>query len=171
MIVRTKDRRLIGYGSGIYDKNNKRIGSVVVLLDEEAVLARLLEYNQPVTLHISVAAKEEIIISDEQEFLALSTETVSRDSYYHAEEHIGITPFSILVTADTGYLSDSTMYFTVAALLTGLILGISLLIFGLAMGRYFFQTDDEGTGVCRKFRSELASGVPFLMLAVRNLIS
>ena len=139
LIVKTNNAKSIGYGSGIYDNKDNRIGSVVVLLDEDAILARLLEYNQPDTVHISVAAKNDVIISDAQGFLGLNTDEVRRDSYYYAEEHIGITPFSILVSADIGYLSDSKLYFTVVAILTGLALGISLLIFGYAMRKYFFR--------------------------------
>lgn len=139
LIVKTNEGRLIGYGCGIYDSEDQRIGTAVVLLDEAAILARLLKYNQPDTLHISVAAKDEIIISDTQALLGLKIKALRADSYYFAEKHIGITPFSILVTADIGYLSDSQLLFTVAAAATGLMLGISLLIFGFAMRKHFFR--------------------------------
>lgn len=139
LIVKTNEGKLIGYGSGIYDSSDMRIGTVVVLLDEASVLARLLKYNQPDTIHISVAAKDEIIISDTPELLGLKTKAAKADTYYFAEKHIGITPFSILMTADIGYLSDSQLLFTVAATVTGFALGISLLIFGFAMRKYFFR--------------------------------
>lgn len=139
LIVKTNESRLIGYGSGVYAPSNQQIGSVAVLLDEAAILGRLHKYNQPDTLHISVAAKDEIIISDTPGLLGQRTKAVRANSYYFAEKYIGITPFSILVTADIGYLSDSQLLFTVAVIITGLVLGISLLIFGFAMRKHFFS--------------------------------
>ncbi|WP_027400536.1 sensor histidine kinase [Anaerovorax odorimutans] len=139
LVIKTKDKRLIGYGSGIYNINNNRIGAVVVLLDEEAILTRLDEYNQPDTLHISVAAKNEIVISDTKELMGKDIQDVRKNAYYYAKKHMGITPFSILVTADIGYLESSKFYFTVAALITGIALVSLLLIFGFAMRKYFFK--------------------------------
>lgn len=139
LIVKTNNARLIGYGSGIYDSSEKRMGSIVVLLDEEAILARLAAYNQPNTVHISVAAKDEIVLSDEKALLGMKTEKARKDAYYSAEKHIGITSFSILITADVGYLKNSTLYFTVVAIITGLALVLSLLIFGYAISKHFFR--------------------------------
>lgn len=139
LLVKSNGTKLIGYGSGIYDKMENKIGSIVVLLDEEAILSRLTAYNQPNTVHISVAAKNEIVITDTKELLGNTTKNAKEDAYYSAEKHIGITPFSILITADVGYLKDSTLYFTVAAIITGLVLILSFLIFGFAIRKHFFR--------------------------------
>ena len=139
LIVTTNNMKLIGYGSGIYDNRDTKIGSVAVFLDEEAILLRLAEYNQPDTVHISVAAKNEIVISDKKELLGMNTESARKDAYYSAERHVGATPFSILITADIGYLRSSTLYFTVAVILTGLALALSLFIFADAVRKHFFR--------------------------------
>lgn len=139
MVINTVDSVLLGYGSSIYDIDGSQIGTIVILSDGEAILTRIMAYAQNERLHVSLLTDGKVSISDSQELLDLSAGDIQDDSYYFTDKRIGMTPFSVLVTADTGYLSASNLYFVVAALVTGLALGFSLLLFAAFIRKQFFK--------------------------------
>ena len=139
IVVNTVDGVLLGYGSSIYDTGGGQIGTVVILTDGEAILARIMNYTRNERLHVSLLADGKVIVSDWQKLLGHVPEDIQSDSYYFTDKRIGVTPLSILVTADTDYLSASYLYFIVAALVTGLALGFSLLIFAAFIRKQFFK--------------------------------
>jgi sensor histidine kinase YesM len=139
IVVHTADSVLLGYGCGIYDVDVSHIGTIVVLADREAILSRVMDYAQNEGMHVSLLTDDKVIVSDSQELLDLSAGDIQSDSYYFTDKRIGMTPFSLLVTADTGYLSASNMYFVAAALVTGLALGFSLLLFAAFIRKQFFK--------------------------------
>ncbi len=139
IVVNTVDSVLIGYGSSIYNIGGSQIGTIVILSDGETTLARIMDYAQNERLHVSLLTDDKVIVSDSQALLALSAGDIQGDSYYYTDKRIGMTPFSVLVTADAGYLSASNLYFVVAALVTGLALGFSLLLFAAFIRKQFFK--------------------------------
>lgn len=139
IVVNTVDSVLIGYGSSIYDVGGSQIGTIVILTDGETTLTRIMDYAQNERLHVSLLTDDKVIVSDSQALLALSAGDIQGDSYYFTDKRIGMTPFSVLVTADAGYLSASYLYFVVAALVTGLALGFSLLLFAAFIRKQFFK--------------------------------
>ncbi|MDD4431666.1 MAG: hypothetical protein PHF61_09735, partial [Bacteroidales bacterium] len=139
IVVNTVDSVLIGYGSSIYDIGGSQIGTIVILTDGETTLARIMDYAQNERLHVSLLTDDKVIVSDSQALLALSAGDIQGDSYYCTDKRIGMTPFSVLVTADAGYRSASNLYFVVAAVVTGIALGFSLLLFAAFIRKQFFK--------------------------------
>lgn len=139
IVVNTADSTLLGYGSGIYSMDRSQIGTIAVLTDKDAILARITDYDQTDTLHVCLVAQDTVIISDSHELLSLSSADIQRDSFYFSEKRIGVTPFSVLMTADAGYLSASNLYFVMAVLVTGLALGFSLILFTAFARKQFFK--------------------------------
>ncbi len=139
IVVNTVDGLMLGYGSSIYDIGGGQIGTFVILTDGEVILARIMDYAQNERLHVSLLADGKVIVSDWQELLGYTPDDIQNDSYYFTDKRIGVTPFSILVTADTDYLGTSYIYFIVAALVTGLALGLSLLFFAIFIRKQFFK--------------------------------
>ena len=139
IVVNAVDSVLLGYGSSVYDIDGNQIGTIVILTDGETTLTRIMDYTQNERLHVSLLTDNKVILSDSQTLLALSAGDIQSDSYYFTDKRIGVTPFSILVTADAGYLSASNMYFIVAALVTGLALGFSLILFAAFIRKQFFK--------------------------------
>jgi len=139
IVINTVDNQLIGYGSSILDVDGRQIGTIVILADGEAILTRIMGYAQNERLHVSLLMNDKVIVSDSQALIDHSAEDLHGDSYYYSHKSIGVTPFSILVTADVGYLSASNLYFIVAVLITGFALGFSLLLFAAFIRKQFFK--------------------------------
>lgn len=139
IVVNTADSTLLGYGSGIYSMDRSQIGTIAVLTDKDAILARITDYDQTDTLHVCLVTQDTVIVSDSHELLSLSSADIQRDSFYFSEKRIGVTPFSVLITADAGYLSASNLYFVMAVLVTGLALGFSLILFTAFARKQFFK--------------------------------
>lgn len=128
LVVILENTKLIGYGSNIYNARDEKIGSVVILIDEETILNRLAAYNLSETVHVAVAAKDKIVFSNVLDNSSVSLQDIKNNSYYYTDRHIGITPFDILVWSYNNRLSSSNMYFIVAITFT-IITFISILIY------------------------------------------
>ncbi len=155
--------KLIGYGSEIRSDLGARVGSIVVLVDEETVLTALMDYEESEALHVAVAAENQVIISDTPEWMSLSTEEISEQSFFYTDRHIGITPFSILVGADKSYLKSAEAFFSIAAAITFLLLGLALLLFvGLIRNQFFGPMLDVMDRVENLDLSAASGGISFV---------
>lgn len=147
LVVRTQQSRLLGYGSPVRTREGETVGHVVVLADQEAILARLLRHRRSESLHVVLLADEIPVLSD----LALegadalqqtdgeAARLLAAGSTYRSRRQVGVTPYALLVVARSDYAGSFQLYFLLAAVLTGMVLVAVLLAFWLLLRRNFLK--------------------------------
>jgi sensor histidine kinase YesM len=121
----------IGYADGVYNEAGQCTGLIVMLIEEEKILALIDNIVPEQSLLVSVIANGETITANTQAFLQTMVRPTSR--------HIGVTSFEILVSANEQSLRASTRYFTIAAVITALMFGALILLFARILNKRFFS--------------------------------
>ena len=132
--IELDNKRFIGYADSLND--TKHGGAIVILTEEEKILGMLRSYDQSGSLLVTITAGNEVIAANTNKTYLFAPDTHNRQV---VQSRLGITPYRISITSDEGYMRDSFLYFSFAALITAVIFGIVLSAYTRILNRSFFN--------------------------------
>jgi sensor histidine kinase YesM len=133
--VELNRKNYIGYADEIR-LTNGQTGAVVVLIEEEKILEAINAYDQSGALMVAVRASGEIITAN----------TGQTDIFYSESKNLpvinsklGITPYEITVVAQSQYMNESIIYFTIVAIITAIIITVVIFLYIRLLNKRFFR--------------------------------
>ncbi len=127
-----------GYAVGIYEGIHQ-LGTIVILIEEERLLALFSQYGGLDDIKISLVAEGKAIVSSDKALVGLFADDLKKKSGEYLRRQIGVTPFEIVVQSDGSYADSMGAKFTIAVLATALILTTIIILFLILWNRFFFR--------------------------------
>ena len=124
--------KYIGYADRIMLGGTGAAGAVVVLIEEEKILEVMSTYDQSGSLLVMIRSGGDVIAANTQRTEMFAGPDVNRGS-------LGITPYEILVAADTSYMNASMLTFSIVAIITAAIFAAVLFLYTSVLNRRFFR--------------------------------
>jgi len=128
----------VGYAVGIYE-GNRQLGTIVLLIEEERLLALFSQYGGLDDIKISLIAEGKAIVSSDKAFVGNFADDLKQKRGEFLRRQIGVTPFEIVVQSDGSYADTMSGKFTFAVLATALILTTIIILFLILWNRSFFR--------------------------------
>jgi sensor histidine kinase YesM len=131
--IELEGKKYIGYADEIVLGGGKT-GAVVILMEDEKILEILRAYDQSGSLMVVIQSGGEVVAANTN---MTNLSAVEWQPAVHSR--FGITPYEISVAAESQYLNNSVMYFSVVAIITAAIFGAVLFMYATLLDRRFFR--------------------------------
>ena len=141
IVMDSSDRQRLGCVTAVYTNGDQPIGHLVIMTDEEKLREMMYSYAFDNFLTVGIAAENSIVTASDGLLLELYEEQLqnSQGSTSLTQKQMGLTPFYAVAALDAKYLSATTVYFTVAAMVTLLAFALVLAAFMRTLQKLFVR--------------------------------
>lgn len=127
----------IGYSVGVL-QGEDRIGYIVLLLAETTVKQIIDVFYETPGLSIALTAENMLIFANNDDITEDTVINARESGVFYNERHIGLTPFKIAVFADESRINGLSISFSIALLVTGILLFSVVFVFLRFWRKRFF---------------------------------